>query len=121
MWVVHLALGLTALYAAIITAMYFAQTWLLFPTALARAAAVRPPTTKAMNARWAGSEANIRTVPINPHKQPVAVAPTVKRKAQLADASAGCGVRLYRQKSSNRAEITTTGPSNTKPAWIETS
>ena len=45
MWVVHLALGLTALYAAIITAMYFAQTWLLFPTALARAAAVRPPTS----------------------------------------------------------------------------
>ena len=45
MWVVHLALGLTALYAAIITAMYFAQTWLLFPTALARAAAARPPTS----------------------------------------------------------------------------
>src|SRR5271166_5039853 len=30
MWVVHFALGLTALYAAVITAMYFAQTWLLF-------------------------------------------------------------------------------------------
>src|SRR5271157_5014068 len=28
MWVVHFALGLTALYAAVITAMYFAQTWL---------------------------------------------------------------------------------------------
>src|SRR5271166_6213654 len=45
MWVVHLALGLTALYAAIITAMYFAQTWLLFPTALAGAAPVQPPTS----------------------------------------------------------------------------
>ncbi len=45
MWVVHLALGLTALYAAIITTMYFAQTWLLFPTALAGAAAVQPPTS----------------------------------------------------------------------------
>src|SRR5271157_5569421 len=45
MWVVHFALGLTALYAAIITAMYFAQTWLLFPTALARAAAVQPLTS----------------------------------------------------------------------------
>src|SRR5271157_1472791 len=45
MWVVHFALGLTALYAAIITAMYFAHTWLLFPTALARAAPVQPPTS----------------------------------------------------------------------------
>ena len=35
MWVLHLALGLAALYAAFITAMYFAQTLLLFPTALA--------------------------------------------------------------------------------------
>ena len=43
MWVVHLALGLAALYAAIVTAMYFAQTWLLFPTALAGAAQVELP------------------------------------------------------------------------------
>ena len=45
MWVVHFALGLTALYAAVITAMYFAQTWLLFPTALAGATPVQPPTS----------------------------------------------------------------------------
>ncbi len=45
MWVVHFALGFTALYAAVITAMYFAQTWLLFPTALAGAAPVQPPTS----------------------------------------------------------------------------
>ncbi len=30
MWVVHLTLGLAALYAAIIAGIYFAQTWLLF-------------------------------------------------------------------------------------------
>jgi pimeloyl-ACP methyl ester carboxylesterase len=43
MWVVHLALGLAALYAAIITAMYFAQTWLLFPSALVGAGQVELP------------------------------------------------------------------------------
>lgn len=43
MWVVHLALGLAALYAAVITAMYFAQTWLLFPAALAGADQVELP------------------------------------------------------------------------------
>jgi pimeloyl-ACP methyl ester carboxylesterase len=41
MWAVHLALSLIALYAAIIAGMYFAQTWLLFPTALARIARVQ--------------------------------------------------------------------------------
>jgi hypothetical protein len=41
MWAVHLALSLMALYAAIITGMYLAQTWLLFPTALARIARVQ--------------------------------------------------------------------------------
>jgi pimeloyl-ACP methyl ester carboxylesterase len=45
MWVVHLVLGLTALYAAIITAMYFAQTWLLFPTALAGMERVQLPAS----------------------------------------------------------------------------
>jgi uncharacterized protein len=41
MWLVHLALGRIALYAAIVTAMYVGQTWLLFPTALARIARVQ--------------------------------------------------------------------------------
>jgi uncharacterized protein len=45
MWLVHLTLGLGALYAAIISVMYFAQTWLLFPTALARAAWVQLPAS----------------------------------------------------------------------------
>jgi len=37
MWFAHLILTLAALYAAIITGMYLAQTWLLFPTTLAGA------------------------------------------------------------------------------------
>jgi pimeloyl-ACP methyl ester carboxylesterase len=45
MWVIHITLGPTALYAAIIAAMYFAQTWLLFPSALARAARAQLPTS----------------------------------------------------------------------------
>src|SRR5262249_10339894 len=43
MWVIDLALGLATLYAVLIVAMYFAQTWLLFPTLLARAARVQLP------------------------------------------------------------------------------
>ena len=43
MWVIHLVLSLAALYAAIIAVMYFAQTWLLFPTLLARVTRVRLP------------------------------------------------------------------------------
>ena len=44
-WLAHLALGLAALYAAAVAAMYLAQTWLLFPTALAGAARVRLPAS----------------------------------------------------------------------------
>ena len=45
MWVVHIAVGLAAFYVAIITAMYFAQTWLLFPTALAGATRASLPAS----------------------------------------------------------------------------
>jgi len=45
MRVVHLTLTLAALYAVIVTGMYFAQTWLLFPTVLAGAARVRLPAS----------------------------------------------------------------------------
>src|SRR5208283_4966914 len=38
MWVVHLMLTLAALYAVIIAGMFFAQTWLLFPTMVAGSA-----------------------------------------------------------------------------------
>jgi pimeloyl-ACP methyl ester carboxylesterase len=45
MWVVYFALSLAALYAAVIAGMYFAQTWLLFPTLLARAKRVQLPAS----------------------------------------------------------------------------
>jgi hypothetical protein len=45
MWLAHLALTLAALYAAIITGMYLAQTWLIFPTTLAGTAWVELPTS----------------------------------------------------------------------------
>src|SRR5215210_3049270 len=45
MWLVHLALVAAALYVAVITSMYFAQTWLLFPTTLVQAGHVRLPAS----------------------------------------------------------------------------
>ena len=45
MWVVHHLLALAALYAVIITGIYFAQTWLLFSTALTGEARVRLPAS----------------------------------------------------------------------------
>ena len=45
MWVIHLMLTLAALYAVIITGIYFAQTWILFPTMVAGAARVRLPAS----------------------------------------------------------------------------
>ena len=44
-WLAHLALVLAALYAAAVAAMYLAQTWLLFPTALAGAARIQLPAS----------------------------------------------------------------------------
>jgi pimeloyl-ACP methyl ester carboxylesterase len=43
MWLTHLALTLAALYIAIVTGMYFAQTSLLFPTTLAEVARIQLP------------------------------------------------------------------------------
>ena len=52
MWVVHLMLILAALYAVIIAGMFFAQTRLLFPTALAGMARVPlPASTQRMEVR----------------------------------------------------------------------
>ena len=45
MRLIHLALTLAAFYVAIITAMYFAQTWLLFPTTLAGLSRLQLPGT----------------------------------------------------------------------------
>jgi hypothetical protein len=44
MSLLYFALGLIAVYVAIVTAMYVAQTWLLFPTALARMVPVQLPS-----------------------------------------------------------------------------
>lgn len=44
MWFVHVALVAAAIYVAIVSGMYFAQTWLLFPTTLV-AGQVRLPTS----------------------------------------------------------------------------
>jgi uncharacterized protein len=57
MWIVHLALSLLALYAAIIGAMYFAQTWLLFPTILAGVTRVQlPASTERLQLRTSDGE-----------------------------------------------------------------
>src|SRR3954470_3138674 len=45
MWLVHLAPVAMALYVAVITSMYFAQTWLIFPTTLVQAGHVRLPAS----------------------------------------------------------------------------
>ena len=44
-WFVRLAVALMSLYAVVIAGMYFAQTWLLFPTTLAGMARVQLPTS----------------------------------------------------------------------------
>ena len=57
MWVIHFAVSLAALYAAIIAGMYFVQTWLLFPTLLARATRVRlPESTQRLKVRTPDGE-----------------------------------------------------------------
>jgi len=57
MWVVHLMLTLAALYAIIITGMFLAQTWLLFPTMFAGAARVQlPASTQRLKVRTPDGE-----------------------------------------------------------------
>ena len=56
-WLALLALVLAALYAAAVAAMYLAQTWLLFPTALAGAARVQlPASARRLEARTPDGE-----------------------------------------------------------------
>jgi pimeloyl-ACP methyl ester carboxylesterase len=45
MWLAHLVLVGMALYVAVLTGMYFAQTWLIFPTTLVEAGHVRLPAS----------------------------------------------------------------------------
>src|SRR5208283_1584111 len=57
MWVVHLMLTLAALYAVVSTGMFFAQTWLLFPTMFAGAAGVQlPASTQRLEVRTTDGE-----------------------------------------------------------------
>jgi hypothetical protein len=63
MWAVHLALGLIALYTATIAGMHFAQTWLLFPTALARNARLQSPACSTPASVWLSSSARNRRWP----------------------------------------------------------
>jgi hypothetical protein len=57
MSVVYVALSLAALYSAVIAGMYFAQTWLLFPTLLAGAAGVQlPASTQRLEVRTPDDE-----------------------------------------------------------------
>src|SRR5208337_2856568 len=57
MWVIHLMLTLAGLYAVIIAGMYFAQTWLLFPTMFAGTARVQlPASTQRLDLRTPDGE-----------------------------------------------------------------
>jgi len=57
MWFTNLALGLAALYAAVIAVMYFAQTWLIFPTTLVGAAGVQlPPSAQRLEIKTPDGE-----------------------------------------------------------------
>jgi uncharacterized protein len=57
MWLLQLALTLAVLYAAVVTGMYLAQTWLLFPTALVGAARVQlPASARRLEARTPDGE-----------------------------------------------------------------
>ncbi|WP_207538065.1 alpha/beta hydrolase [Sabulicella rubraurantiaca] len=45
MWLAHVALTLAALYTALLAGVYFAQTWIIFPTTLAGTARVQLPSS----------------------------------------------------------------------------
>jgi hypothetical protein len=87
-WIANLVLGLIALYAAVITAMYFAQTWLLFPTALARIARVQlPSSTQHLEVRTPDGE-SLKGIRI----------PSLKEAAQNAPTLLGFGGNAWNAK-----------------------
>jgi uncharacterized protein len=45
MWLVHLVVVAAAIYVVVLLAMYFAQTWLLFPTTLVQVGHVQLPAS----------------------------------------------------------------------------
>jgi uncharacterized protein len=68
MWFVDVVLGLAAIYIVTLSIMYLAQTWLLFPTQLARAGRPRlPPTAERLEIRVPGGDrlAGLRMSPAN--------------------------------------------------------
>ncbi len=62
-WIANLALGLIALYVAVVTAMYFAQTWLLFRPRLLECAS----SASVVNAAFGGQDAGWRKPKGNPY------------------------------------------------------
>ena len=77
MWVVHLTLIFAALYAVIIIGMYFAQTWVLFPTMLARAARIHlPASTQRLEVRTPDGQ-SLSGVRIPPQREQADGAPTL--------------------------------------------
>jgi uncharacterized protein len=68
MWFVYIVLGLAAIYIATLSAVYLAQTWLLFPTQLARAGRpLLPLSAQRLEIRVRGGErlAGVRMSPAN--------------------------------------------------------
>ena len=89
MWLLYFALGLIAVYAAVVTAMYVGQTWLLFPTALARMARVQlPSSTQHLEVRTPDGESllGIRT-------------PSMEEAAQKAPTLLGFGGNAWNAKA----------------------
>ena len=77
MWVVYLMLTLAVLYAVIITGMFFAQTWLLFPTMFAGAARGQlPASTQRLEVRTPDGE-SLAGVRIPSHGATADGAPTL--------------------------------------------
>jgi uncharacterized protein len=77
MWVVPLILALAALYAVVIIGMYFAQTWLLFPTLLARATRIRLPASAQRLEVFTPDGHSLCGVRIPPEREPAEGAPTL--------------------------------------------
>ena len=89
MSLLYFALGLIAVYVAIVTAMYVGQTWLLFPTALARMVRVQlPSSTQHLEVRTPDGESlkGIRT-------------PSMEEAAQNAPTLLGFGGNAWNAKA----------------------
>ena len=61
MWVMYLALAAAALYLAVVSGMYFAQTWLLFPTTLVAGSVALPAGAQRLEVAAASGELLVGT------------------------------------------------------------